>query len=99
MRVGEEGPGRVRGRRRGDCGNAQSPDVRCVLRCVLRCAPMPTTPAPCAGRPAANVAALLRGQPVWGRPEVAPFVDGPFEQIPAAAPSVVNAKELGLPTL
>ncbi|GAB4822543.1 hypothetical protein N2152v2_009589 [Parachlorella kessleri] len=45
---------------------------------------------------AANVAAILQGYPVWNKPDVLPFVDGPFEQIPQAAPSIVNAKDLGL---
>ncbi|GAB4815848.1 hypothetical protein N2152v2_002894 [Parachlorella kessleri] len=45
---------------------------------------------------AANVAAILQGYPVWGRSDALPFVDGPFEQIPKAAPSIVNATELGL---
>lgn len=48
---------------------------------------------------AANVAAVLQGHPIWNRPDVLPFVDGPFDQIPHAAPSIVNAKELGLPML
>jgi len=42
---------------------------------------------------AANVAALLRGRPVWNRPDVAAFLgDAP----PPAAPSVLNAEALGL---
>lgn len=45
---------------------------------------------------AANVAAVLQGHPVWNKPDVLPFVDGPFDQIPKSAPSIVNAKELGL---
>lgn len=48
---------------------------------------------------AANVAAVLQGFPVWNRPDVLPFVDGPFEQMPQAAPSIVNAKGLGIPLL
>jgi len=44
---------------------------------------------------ASNVAAILQGYPVWNKPDVLDFVDGPFESIPKAAPSIVNAKELG----
>lgn len=45
---------------------------------------------------AQNVAAHLQGFPNWGKPDVLPFVDGPIEKIPKAAPSIVNAKDLGL---
>jgi len=45
---------------------------------------------------AANIAAHLQGHPVWAKPDVLPFVDGPFQDIPKAAPSIVNAKDLGL---
>lgn len=46
---------------------------------------------------AANVANRLLGNPVWSNPnDVIPFVDGPFEQMPKASPSIVNAKELGI---
>lgn len=46
---------------------------------------------------ASNVAAILRGWPVSNDPSRIPdFVDG---QGPDAAPSIVNATELGLPTL
>ena len=45
---------------------------------------------------AANIAAHLQSFPVWTKPDVLPFVDGPFDQIPKAAPSIVNAKDLGL---
>ncbi|PSC68951.1 glycerate dehydrogenase [Micractinium conductrix] len=48
---------------------------------------------------ACNVAATLQGYPAWNKPDVLPFVDGPFEDIPKAAPSLVNAKELGLKTV
>ena len=42
---------------------------------------------------AANVASILKGRPVWGRPDILPFLsDNP----PQAAPSIVNAKELHL---
>ncbi len=43
---------------------------------------------------AANVAALLQGQPVWNSDDIHPFLEG---TPPAAAPSIVNAKDLDLP--
>jgi hydroxypyruvate reductase 1 len=43
---------------------------------------------------AANVAAMLQGLPVWNRPDVTPFLG---QDPPRAAPSIVNAGELGLP--
>ena len=45
---------------------------------------------------ACNVAARLSGHPVWSDMDVLPFVDGPFESIPKASPSIVNASELKL---
>ncbi len=45
---------------------------------------------------AANVAAVLSGYPVWNRADILPFVDKPMAAVPRAAPSIVNAKELGL---
>ena len=42
---------------------------------------------------AANVAATLQGFPVWTGDDVMPFLDG---DVPQAAPSIVNAAELGL---
>ncbi len=68
-------------------------------RAGMLCLSVPTTPfrlLPQATLAAANVAAILQGYPVWGRSDALPFVDGPFEQIPKAAPSIVNATELGL---
>jgi hydroxypyruvate reductase 1 len=44
---------------------------------------------------ACNVAAILSGHPVWSGGEITPFLEG---TPPQAAPSIVNAKELGLPT-
>jgi hydroxypyruvate reductase 1 len=43
---------------------------------------------------ASNVAAILMGHPVWQDPDISPFLEG---DAPKAAPSIVNAKELGLP--
>ena len=42
---------------------------------------------------AANVAATLQGHPVWTGSDVLPFLEG---TPPAAAPSIVNAADLGL---
>lgn len=42
---------------------------------------------------AANVAGMLQGYPAWQRPDIAPFLAG---DIPRAAPSIVNAGDLGL---
>lgn len=67
------------------------------LKCPFFAPPAATTPQ--ATLAAANVAALLQGQPVYNGTDVLPWVDGPWEQLPAAAPSVVNAKDLGLPML
>ena len=43
---------------------------------------------------ASNVAGLLSGYPAWNRPDILPFLEG---EAPKAAPSIVNAKELGIP--
>jgi glycerate dehydrogenase len=43
---------------------------------------------------ASNVAACLQGWPVWNRDDVTPFLGSAS---PQAAPSIVNAAELGLP--
>ncbi len=43
---------------------------------------------------ACNVAALLMGYPVWSGDDIRPFLEG---TPPEAAPSIVNATELGLP--
>lgn len=43
---------------------------------------------------AGNVAGILSGYPVWPDPDISPFLEG---DAPKAAPSIVNAKELGLP--
>jgi hydroxypyruvate reductase 1 len=44
---------------------------------------------------ASNVAAILMGYPVWQNPDILPFLEG---EPPQAAPSILNAKELGIPT-
>lgn len=45
---------------------------------------------------AANVAARLRNKPVYNKPDILPFVEGPLEEMPSASPSIVNAEQLGL---
>jgi hydroxypyruvate reductase 1 len=45
---------------------------------------------------AMNVAALLKGDPVWDHPDITPFLES---SPPGAAPSILNAKELGLPLI
>ena len=45
------------------------------------------------GGSAANVAAVLQGHPVWSGTDILPFLEG---TPPAAAPSIVNASDLGL---
>jgi hydroxypyruvate reductase 1 len=43
---------------------------------------------------ATNIAAMIMGYPVWESSDVSPFLS---DDPPMAAPSIVNAKELGLP--
>jgi hydroxypyruvate reductase 1 len=43
---------------------------------------------------ASNIAAVLRGYPVWQGTDILPFLEAPA---PKAAPSIINAGELGLP--
>lgn len=48
---------------------------------------------------AANVAGVLSGHGAWGNPnDVTPFLEGPVASMPKAAPSIVNAKDVGLAT-
>lgn len=47
---------------------------------------------------AANVASVLKQCPVSTSPDVLAWVDGDYSAIPKAAPSIVNAKDLGLET-
>jgi hydroxypyruvate reductase 1 len=42
---------------------------------------------------ASNVAAILLGQPVWQEGDISPFLG---DEAPKAAPSIVNARELGM---
>jgi hydroxypyruvate reductase 1 len=43
-----------------------------------------------------NVAGILMGYPAWNRPNILSFLEG---DSPKAAPSILNAKELGIPLL
>ncbi len=43
---------------------------------------------------ASNVAGILSGFPAWNRPDILPFL---AEDPPKAAPSIINADELGIP--
>ncbi|MCP4629713.1 MAG: D-glycerate dehydrogenase [bacterium] len=43
---------------------------------------------------AGNVAGILSGYPAWNQPDILSFLEG---ESPRAAPSIVNAKELGIP--
>lgn len=46
---------------------------------------------------AANVAAIVgRGKKAWNKSDVAPYLEGPVASIPPSAPSIVNAKEVGV---
>ena len=45
---------------------------------------------------AANVAGILQGYPAWQRPDIMPFLEG---DAPKAAPSILNADALGIPTV
>jgi hypothetical protein len=42
---------------------------------------------------ASNVAGLLEGYPVWNRPDIRSFLE---DDLPQAAPSILNADDLGL---
>ncbi len=44
---------------------------------------------------ASNVAAILQGYPAWQRPDISVFLEG---KAPKAAPSIINADALGIPT-
>jgi len=48
---------------------------------------------------ATNVAHGLQGYPVWNSNDMIPFVDGPMESLPKAAPSIVNAADIGYPMM
>jgi glycerate dehydrogenase len=48
---------------------------------------------------ACNVASRLQGHPVYNGPDMLPYVDGHFGDIPKASPSIVNARDVGIATL
>ena len=43
-----------------------------------------------------NVVGILLGYPVWPYTDMLPFLEG---EPPHATPSIVNAKQLGIPTM
>ena len=43
---------------------------------------------------ASNVAGILMGYPAWQKPDITPFLDN---KPPKAAPSILNANEVGVP--
>jgi hydroxypyruvate reductase 1 len=45
---------------------------------------------------ASNVAAVLNGYPAWQKEDILPFLGG---DPPKAAPSIVNAEDLGYPVM
>jgi len=48
---------------------------------------------------AANVASVVSGsKKAWNKADVSPFLEGSVSGMPAAAPSIVNAKDVGLET-
>ena len=60
---------------------------------------MAATSMPQATLAAANVAGVLQGFGAWSNPnDITPVLDGPIASLPRAAPSIVNAKDVGLPT-
>jgi hypothetical protein len=48
---------------------------------------------------AANVAACVRGLPAYNQTDITAFLDGPMTSLPAAAPSIVNASDIGMRVL
>lgn len=46
---------------------------------------------------ATNVAAVLHGFPAWSSPDVLRFVGDSVDDVPKAAPSLLNAKDLNYP--
>ncbi|CAG9462055.1 unnamed protein product [Pedinophyceae sp. YPF-701] len=50
---------------------------------------------------AANIAGRLEGWPVWSDPNntADAYVDGAFDDMPKASPSIVNAADLGIPKM
>eukprot|EP00879_Flechtneria_rotunda_P023532 GHRR01024895.1.p1 GENE.GHRR01024895.1~~GHRR01024895.1.p1 ORF type:complete len:241 (+),score=81.64 GHRR01024895.1:1060-1782(+) len=48
---------------------------------------------------AANVAARVQGFPAYNKPDIIPFLDQPISSLPQAAPSIVNAQDIGMNVL
>lgn len=48
---------------------------------------------------AANVAACVNGLPAYNKQDITPYLEAPLNGIPAAAPSIVNAQDIGMKTL
>lgn len=46
---------------------------------------------------AANIAMRLSGKPVYSSQDVLPYINNDPYKIPEASPSIVNAKDLGIP--
>ena len=44
------------------------------------------------------MAGILSGFPVWTKQDILSFIEKPVPSMPHAAPSIVNAKDLKLPT-
>lgn len=61
--------------------------------CWCPCLPAQATLA------AANVAACVQGFPAYNKPDITPFLDAPIASLPQAAPSIVNAGDIGMKTV
>lgn len=72
-----------------------------MFQVALQCidSPLPRFSSAQATLAAANVAGVLQGFGAWSNPnDITPFLDGPMASLPRAAPSIVNAKDIGLAT-
>jgi hypothetical protein len=45
------------------------------------------------------VAACVNGLPAYNQMDITPFLEAPIHSLPAAAPSIVNAKEINMKVL
>jgi hypothetical protein len=92
----------------GRAGRAPLPSLPCATptapvspsaQSSLRLATPFSALQPQATLAAANVAGVLQGYGAWPKPnDVTPFLEAPIASLPRAAPSIVNAKEIGLAT-
>jgi hypothetical protein len=48
---------------------------------------------------AANVAACVNGLPAYNQMDISPYLEAPIHSLPAAAPSIVNAKDINMKVL